>query len=140
MTDNGGLYRALMAILGFAIGFTICCLLVGCKTCECIPTVEYRDSVVTRYHHDTIQTYEKDSIYIHQRGDTVWQERWSIRFRDKIVERHDTIQVSDKQVIVKTQEVIPNYYRNCTRGFWILVALLCIGAAIRILIRVYLKK
>ncbi len=140
MTDNGGLYRALMAILGFAIGFTICCLLVGCKTCECIPTVEYRDSVVTRYHHDTIQTYEKDSIYIHQRGDTVWRERWSIRYRDKIVERHDTIYQDKQKEVVRVEKVVPTYYKGVSLAFWILVALLCIGAAIRILIRVYLKK
>jgi len=106
-------------------------VLRGCKTCECLPSVEVRDSIVTRYHHDTIQTYEKDSVFIHAKGDTVWRERWSIRWRDKIVERHDTIQVADKQIVVEKQEVVPNYYQNCTRGFWVLfVAILLIIAVL----------
>lgn len=138
--DNGGLYRALMALLGFAIGFTICCLLVGCKTCECLPTVEYRDSVVTRYHHDTIQTFEKDSIFIHAKGDTVWHERWSIRWRDKIVERHDTIYQDRQTETVRVEKVVPTFYRTCTRGFWLILSILIVGAVGRILVRVYLKR
>ncbi len=138
--DNGGLYRALMAIAGFAIGFMLCCLLAGCKTTTCLPVTEYRDSIVTRYLHDTIQTYEKDSIYIHSKGDTVWRERWSIRYRDKIVERHDTIYQATQKHDVEIREVVPTYYKGVSLAFWILVALLGIGAAIRILIRVYLKR
>lgn len=125
----------IVKILRIVAGVVICllwlCLLNGCKTCECLPSIEYRDSIVTRYHHDTIQTYEKDSIFIHAKGDTVWRERWSIRWRDKIVERHDTIQVADKQIVVEKQEVVPNYYQNCTRGFWVLfVAILLIIAVL----------
>ena len=72
----------IVKILRIVAGIVICllwlCLLNSCKTCECFPSVEYRDSIVTRYYHDTIQTYEKDSVFIHAKGDTVWRERYTI--------------------------------------------------------------
>lgn len=130
----------LKALAGLAALLMLLWCLQACTTTKCLPVTEYRDSIVTRYLHDTIQTYEKDSIYIHQRGDTVWQERWSIRYRDKIVERHDTIYQDKQKEVVRVEKVVPTYYKGVSLAFWILVALLCIGAAIRILIRVYLKK
>lgn len=134
----------IVKILRIVAGIVICllwlCLLNSCKTCECLPSVEYRDSVITRYHHDTIQTYEKDSIFIHAKGDTVWRERWSIRWRDKIVERHDTIYQDRQTETVRVERVVPTYYKGVSLAFWILVVLLLLATAIRILIRVYLKK
>ena len=115
-------------------------VLRGCKTCECLPAIEYRDSVVTRYRHDTIQTYEKDSVYIHAKGDTVWRERWSIRWRDKIVERHDTIYCDQEKETVRVERVVPALYKNCTRGFFVLLSVVVLYIVVRILIRVYLKK
>lgn len=115
-------------------------LLSGCKTCECLPSVEYRDSIVTRYQHDTIQTYEKDSVFILIKGDTVWREHWSIRYRDRVVVRHDTIYKDRQSEVVRTERVVPGYYRGVSWAFWVLVALLVVAAAVRILIRVYLKK
>lgn len=134
----------IVKILRIVAGIVICllwlCLLNSCKTCECFPSVEYRDSIVTRYHHDTIQTYEKDSIFIHARGDTVWRERWSIRWRDKIVERHDTIYQDRQTETVRVEKVVPAYYKGVSLAFWVLVVLLLVATAIRILIRVYLKR
>lgn len=134
----------IVKILRIVAGIVICllwlCLLNSCKTCECFPGIEYRDSIVTRYHHDTIQTYEKDSIFIHARGDTVWRERWSIRWRDKIVERYDTIYQDRQTETVRVERVVPTYYKGASLAFWILVVLLLLATAIRILIRVYLKK
>lgn len=122
------------------IALLLAWVLRGCKTCECLPSIEYRDSIVTRYHHDTIQTYEKDSIFIHAKGDTVWRERWSIRWRDKIVERHDTIYQDRQTETVRLEKVVPTFYRTCTRGFWLMLSILIVGVVGRILVRVYLKK
>lgn len=134
----------IVKILRIVAGVVICllwlCLLNGCKTCECLPSIEYRDSIVTRYYHDTIQTFEKDSIFIHAKGDTVWRERWSIRWRDKIVERHDTIYQDRKTETVRVEKVVPAYYKGVSWAFWVLVVLLGAATVIRILIRVYLKK
>ena len=131
----------LINIVRIAIGVALLtCLLTGCKTCECLPSVEYRDSIVTRYHHDTIQTYAKDSVFIHQKGDTVWRERWSIRWRDKIVERYDTIYCGQEKETVRVEKVVPALYKNCTRGFFVLLSVIVLYIVARILIRVYLKK
>lgn len=132
--------RFIVFLTGMAFGFMLMCLLVACRTCECYPTIEYKDSIVTRYQHDTIQTYEKDSIYIHARGDTVYRERWSIRYRDKIVERHDTIYQDRNAEVVRVERIVPTYYKGVSLAFWVLVVLLVVATAVRILIRVYLKK
>ena len=134
------LVKVISLFTGIALGFMLMCLLVGCKTTNCLPVTEYRDSIVVRLQHDTIQTYEKDSIYIHQRGDTVFRERWSIRYRDKVVERHDTIYQSVNKHDVEVREVVPTYYKGVSLAFWILVILLGIATVVRVLIRVYLKK
>lgn len=134
------LIKILRVLAGIAIVLLWAWLLTSCKTCECFPSIEYRDSIVTRYYHDTIQTYEKDSVFIHARGDTVWRERWSIRWRDKIVERHDTIYQDRQTETVRVEKVVPTFYRTCTRGFWLILLILIVGAVVRILVRVYLKK
>ncbi len=133
--------RFIVFLTGMAFGFMlISLLLTACRTCECYPTIEYKDSIVVRYQHDTIQTYEKDSIYIHARGDTVYRERWSIRYRDKIVERHDTIYQDRNAEVVRVERIVPTYYKGVSLAFWVLVVLLVVATAVRILIRVYLKK
>lgn len=132
--------KILRIVAGIVIVLLWLCLLNSCKTCECFPSIEYRDSIVTRYRHDTIQTYEKDSIFIHARGDTVWRERWSIRWRDKIVERHDTIYQDRQTEMVRVEKVVPTFYKNCTRGFFVLLSVVVLYIAARILIRVYLRK
>ena len=128
------------AIAGAFLLLLLVWMLQSCKTCECYPTIEYRDSIVTRYQHDTIQTYEKDSIYIHQRGDTIYRERWSIRYRDKVVERHDTIYQERNAEVVRVEKVVPTYYKGVSLAFWIMVVLLVVATVVRVLIRVYLKK
>ena len=130
----------LKALAGLAALLMLLWCLQACTTTKCLPVTEYRDSIVTRYQHDTIATYEKDSICIHQRGDTIWRERWSIRYRDKIVERHDTIFQATQKHDVEVREVVPSYYKGVSVAFWVLVALGAVATAIRVLIRVYLHK
>ena len=125
-------------LLGVLCAFCFC--LSGCKTC--VPVIEVRDSVRVEYRHDSIYEYKHDSIFRDRwrNGDTVFVnvERWAIRYKDKIVEVHDTIRATEKDV--QQVEVVKPFYRGCTIALWILVALLAIGVTIRILIRVYLKK
>lgn len=115
-------------------------LFSSCKTCQ--PIVEYRDSVRVEFRHDSVYVYQHDSIFRDRwrSGDTVFVqvEKYKTLYKDKIVEVHDTIKNSEKEV--QQVEVVKPFYRGCTIALWILVALLAIGVTIRILIRVYLKK
>jgi len=40
----------------------------------------------------------------------------------------------------QVQKVVPTFYRNCTRGFFVLLAGIVLYIVVRILIRVYLRK
>ena len=130
-----------MVIAAFVVVILFFLLFVtSCKTCK--PIVEYRDSVRVEYKLDSTYVYVHDSIFRDRwrNGDTVFVqvEKYKTLFKDKIVQVHDTIRTSEKEV--QQVEVVKPFYRGCTIALWVLVALLAIGVTIRILIRVYLKK
>lgn len=76
-------------------------MLFGCKTAEPVLTTDtlYINSTVvdTIYKARIDSIYVQDSIYIHQKGDTVFSERWHIRDKVKIdtiykyIEKTDTL-------------------------------------------------
>ena len=67
-------------------------------SCSLLEKIEYRDRVVDHYItnvvHDTLIDKTTDSVYVnvYTKGDTVFKEKHKerTRWRDKIVERHDT--------------------------------------------------
>ena len=65
-----------------------------------------RDSLIVRTELDSVYLYEKDSIFIKQKGDTVFFERFSIRYKDKLIEKKDTTYINKveiKEVAVPAQ-------------------------------------
>ena len=64
--------------------------LVGCNPTERIIEVPVE---VVRYvqRSDTVQVYSTDSIYIRERNDTVWIEKYKTLYRDRIQVRVDTV-------------------------------------------------
>ena len=98
---------------------------VGCKS-QAVPV--QKDSVRVEFRHDSVYVYKHDSIFRDRwrSGDTTYivTEKWQTRYKDKIVEVHDTIRTNEVQV----QEVkyVPAYYRNTSTGFWILFAILLV--------------
>ena len=50
------------------------------------------------------------------------------------------IREKSNNTIIRTKEVIPKFYKGCTIALWVLVALLELGLAIAIIIKVYFKK
>ena len=129
-----------VVIVTMLVGLAFVLLMSGCKPCECLTSVEYRDSIVVRHQRDTIQYYNHDSIYVHEKGDTVWRERWSIRYRDRIVERVDTCYKTNTQEVVRVEKYVPQYYKGVSWAFWILFAGIVLYVVARILVRVYLHK
>lgn len=67
-------------------------------SCSVLEKIEYRDRVVDHYItnevHDTLREHISDSVYVEVvvKGDTVFKTKYKekTRWRDRIVERHDT--------------------------------------------------
>ena len=100
--DAATIIRIIVAALLVALLVTI---LPSCKTVDCIPEVVYRDSIRTEFKHDSIYRYERDSIYIHQKADTVWLEKYITRYKDVLKVERDTVWRDNTQTIVKEVEV-----------------------------------
>lgn len=86
-----------MGLLAWLLFLFLAWVLAGCKSIEYVPVVEHKTDTtyITKNHRDSI--YVHDSTYIHERGDTVWIERWHTRWRDRLLldtiyeAVHDTI-------------------------------------------------
>ena len=102
-------------------------ILVGLLLCSCAATkhIEWRDREVEKWNtkvvHDTVRVYEKDSIYhqITTKNDTVFDTKIveRIRWRDKIVEKTDTIikiqtMIEYKDRIIE-KKIVPKWCWYC---------------------------
>lgn len=80
-------------------------LLSGCKTTKYIEVpvdkvkIEYRD----RLKHDNIYIHDKDSIFIEHKGDTVFLNKYKLKYIYRNVYLRDTIANTD--TITKIQKV-----------------------------------
>jgi hypothetical protein len=70
--------------------------------------------------------FKHDSIFRDRwrAGDTVFVtvEKFKTLYRDKLVEVHDTITATQTEQV--PVEVVPTYYKNTSRGFWVLMVIL----------------
>lgn len=60
--------------------------------------------------------------------------------RHEIQLRDSTITELQKQTVVVREKYVPNYYKNTSIGFWVLLGIIVVYIVVQILIRVYLKK
>ena len=98
-----------------------------------------RDSLIVRTKLDSVYLYEKDSVFVKQKGDTVWLERWSIRYKDKLIEKKDTTYINKveiKEVAVPAQ--LNWWQRFQMRSFWWLFGVVAIVVAWQI-IKLYFR-
>ena len=79
-------------------------MLGGCKAQDCIPETIVRDSIRTEYKLDSTYLYEKDSIFIKEKADTVFVEKWKTRYKDVLKVERDTIWRDN--TIVEVKEVV----------------------------------
>ncbi len=85
-------------------------LLTGCKTVY-VPVETVRTDTLMVAHLVTdsvyVDRYTHDSVYIHERGDTVWFEKWHTRYVDRWRDRvtHDTIYKSKTDSVTMTRDV-----------------------------------
>lgn len=131
-------------IIGTALLLAAILLFSGCKTTRCIPTTEYitRDSIVVQRHTDSVRVIERDSVFVREKGDTVFVSVTKWRVRDHIVNHTDTVYQDREHTVVQTevQEVVPGYYKSTSAGFWVLLTILSAFIAWRLFKKVYLHK
>jgi hypothetical protein len=106
-------------------------------SCSLLEKIEYRDRVVDHYNtvtvHDTLREKTSDSTFVlvTTKGDTVYQTEYRerTRWRDRIVERHDTCFrdsiVTEYKEAIKEVKKVPKIYQY---ALWFSVA--CIIFAI----------
>lgn len=90
-------------------------MMVGCKTVEYeyIPIETVRTDTVYIAHIVTDSVYQHDSIYIHERGDTVWYERWHTQYRDRL--RIDTVYQARVDTIAKPYPAVKEVEKKLTK-------------------------
>lgn len=74
---------------------------VGCKTIDCVPETIIKDSIRVEFKLDSTYIYEKDSVFIKEKADTVFVEKWKTRYKDVLKIERDTIYQENKMVEVK---------------------------------------
>lgn len=102
-------------ILSVIIAIILCWALSSCKTVEYeyIPVETVRTDTVYIAHIVTDSVYQHDSIYIHEKGDTVWYERWHTQYRDRL--RIDTVYQARVDTIAKPYPVIKEVEKKLSK-------------------------
>ena len=79
--------------------------------------IERHDSIITQRQIDTLRHYQRDSVVVMMKGDTVIVKNWQILERERISIKHDTINVNtEKPVVVeKEKKVTPHW------AWWLLL-------------------
>lgn len=117
-------WRTILALIFAAAIMLTVCVMTGCQSVQ--PIEHTRDSVRVEYRLDSVYIYKHDSVFRDRwrNGDTVFvtTEKWRVQWRDRLVERHDTI-VSTNTETVQVRYV-PDYYKRVSAGFWILLVIL----------------
>lgn len=151
-TRYEGCASAVAVIIALVVLALVCC---SCRT-KYITNTEYKEVPVVM--HDTVQSHDtlktiawridttivKDSVYFAIKGDTIFKERYSTKWRIKMV--HDTIfTASDKWVYeenpVETKHNIDKSdTKEVNRLYWWQKVLMIIGGASLIYLVVQLGK
>lgn len=111
----------------------------SCKTIDCIPESIVRDSIRTEYKLDSIYLYEKDSIFIKEKADTVFVEKYITRYKDVMKIERDTIYQENKVVEVKVEKYIPTFVKVMAWIGGALSLLLLIWVVLKVYRRFVLK-
>lgn len=126
------------AIFGTILIIVLSAVVSSCKV-QSFTQHHENDSVRVEYRHDSIYLWKYDSVFVSekQRNDTILltSEKWSIRWRDKIVEVHDTITVTNTETIVQPQPYVPDFYKRSTLALWLLIAAIVVYIVLRIILK-----
>ena len=122
----------------FSLYILFALTLVGCKTiAPCVPETITRDSVRVEYKLDSVYLYERDSIFVHEKRDTVFVERWKTRYKDVLKIQRDTVIDTKTEVQVRRVEVTPPFAKFTMWWFGITAAILLAIVAVKIYSRFF---
>lgn len=95
---NKGVFKAILAVI--LIG-----MIVSMSSCRTVSKIEYIDRLDTVYiaKTDIEKEFVHDSVYIKEKSDTIWIEKWHVRDRE-VVKCDTVVQVVENEVI-KTETV-----------------------------------
>jgi len=89
------------------------CALIGCKTVY-VPVESVRTEYKDRVQRDSVNIF--DSIYIKEKGDTIWLTRWRTEYRDRIktdsIVIRDSVQIPYPVEVIKEVEKPPNWWQK----------------------------
>ena len=106
------IHRLAYALVAAAVGILLCALFSGCTTTKYVTVPEYHTDTmrVVKVQHDSLVL--KDSVYIHEKGDTVLIEKWHTQYRDRW--RTDTVYQSKRDSIPYPVEVVKEVQAKLT--------------------------
>ena len=118
----------------FAFAFSACK-----SVAPCVQETITRDSVRVEYKLDSVYLYERDSILVHEKRDTVFVERWKTRYKDVLKIQRDTVIDTKTDVQVQRVEVTPRFAKFCYWWFGVSAFLLIAGCVLWICKKFYVK-
>lgn len=79
------------------IGLILICILYACSRMQYVPVQSIQTDSIYIYRHTRDSIYHRDSIYVLQRNDTVYINKYKYLFVDKAV--HDTLYIERTDTI-----------------------------------------
>lgn len=121
-----------MRHIGLSFALAAACLLASCSVPRTVTRTEYRTDVQYRDRWRTDSVYIRDSVYVRERGDTVYVDRWRTEWRDREIAVHDTVfrtdTVTDYRERVVRERYTPPFLTGSTIALWVIVAAaMCYG-------------
>ena len=110
-------------------------LLSACHTVQTVSDTT-ANHLTAHFQRDSI--YLHDSIFVRIRADTVYLEKWHTRWRDRIVQHTDTIQVETTRTETVQVRYVPSFYKYCTAFAILFLLYLLVRLALYIAKRYYL--
>ena len=126
------------------LSFSCLFLLSACRTLVPVTENENREHMAQVWHNktDSVWVYIRDSVRIHEKGDTVRIEHWRERIRDRVQCRTDSVYIRDS--IYRQIPVIVPKPLNAGQKFLMKtggISLLLMAAGIVVfLLRLFLRR
>lgn len=127
-----------------ALLFSSLCTLAACRPLLPVSESGTREHEAQVWHGrtDSLTVYIRDSVFIHEKGDTVRIERWRERYRERIRLQHDSVYIRDsvfRQVPVAVSRPPGAWQRLLMRIGKVSLLLMAAGMAF-FLLRLFLRR